>query len=114
MLSHDLLYKGTVQLPEPAKQISPEQLKLEVNLCSRLNVLSRLDPVQFLPLLFFIARFRDIIFKKSLRAFVFLFFLSKTFLPSHPLPSHLPPAFVFLYVTKLTNAMIFRGKCGGF
>jgi hypothetical protein len=63
-------FKGTVQLPEPAKQISPEQLKFEVNLCKSLNVQERMDPVQFLTLLFFITcigqRFRDIIYKKDL------------------------------------------------
>jgi hypothetical protein len=52
MLSHDLFFKGTVQLPEPAKQISPEQLKFEVNICKRLNVLARMVPVQILSLLF--------------------------------------------------------------
>ncbi len=73
MLSHDLFYKGTVQLPEPAKQISPEQLKFEVNIYKKLNVLAPMDPVQFLTLFFFITcivqRFRDY-FQKGSNTFV--------------------------------------------
>ncbi len=75
-------------------------------------MLARTDPVQFLPLLFFIARFRDIIFKKDplpssgICVFIFFFYVPKSFL-FHPLPSppvYYRPLFFSMY-GKLANAV---------